>query len=356
MPDKYLSNFQDILVSLPEPVIITDLAGKLLMVNNSTKNTFFGQVADKDKIDKISDYITSPEFLESYAEVCETEVTQNKITFDQENKELFSKQYFSADISKMFLDGKVIVITVLHNITSLRMAEKMRTQFVSNVSHELRTPLSSIVGFIETLKDGAIEDTETAKNFIGIIENESLRMKRVLDDLLTLSQIEQEKHIIPKGRVDITLLLKGIGEGLSQLAKNKGNTFEFDFNFNSSMTGDIDQLTQVFQNLMANAIKYSDENTAITVATAETELNNIPSIEISVSDQSEGIERKHIPRLTERFYRVDKSRSKQAGGTGLGLAIVKHIVSHHRGVLNIESEVGVGSKFSVILPKEIDNG
>jgi two-component system phosphate regulon sensor histidine kinase PhoR len=248
----------------------------------------------------------------------------------------------------------VRVVVALHEITALKRAEDMRADFVANVSHELRSPLSTLTGFIETLQTSAKGDAQAQERFLGIMNDEAGRMTRLIDDLLSLSRIEVNEHIRPKGRVDVAKILDGVVDAVEIKAAQKGMTVVVSVPKDCpDVPGEADELRQVFQNLVDNAVNYgaADTNVEITARAlsymAET---GSAGIEIAVRDQGEGISKDQLPRLTERFYRVDKGRSRAMGGTGLGLAIVKHIINRHRGRFLVESELGQGSVFRVELP------
>ena len=249
------------------------------------------------------------------------------------------------------------VMIALYDLTGVKQSERMRADFVANVSHELRTPLTSLIGFIETLRGPAREDAEAQERFLKIMEEQSHRMSRLVDDLLSLSRIELQEHTAPSSQSDIGQILASVASTLELEAALRGMRIEIAAEPLPPVIGDRDELTQVFQNLLDNAVKYGEDNTVIRVAArrlakggaGERRLGRA-GIKISVFNEGEGIEREHIPRLTERFYRVDSRRSRRLGGTGLGLAIVKHIINRHRGVLEIESRPNEGATFSVYLP------
>ena len=223
-------------------------------------------------------------------------------------------------------------------------AERMRVDFVANASHELRTPLASILGYIETLADEAGADEQLRGRFLKIMLNESLRMQRLVEDLISLSRIEAEKYRPLDGEVDLGGL---IGEVRAELSREK---ISLDLAADvPPVSGDSAQLSQLLHNLIGNAIKYGRAGASVTVRLWRDPAGNV---KFSVTDEGEGIAPEHIPRLTERFYRVDDGRSRAAGGTGLGLAIVKHIVERHRGRLEIASIVGTGTTVTVILPAQ----
>jgi two-component system phosphate regulon sensor histidine kinase PhoR len=236
-------------------------------------------------------------------------------------------------------------------------AFQMRRDFVANVSHELRTPLTALMGFIETLLGAARDDAEARERFLAIMAREAGRMNRLVGDLLSLGRVEAEERVRPTSPVDLTGLVRSVIHSLAPLAEAERTEIETVFPATTIVVpGDSDQLAQVVSNLLENAIKYSRPDTTVKVSLAED--SNHPmlrqdAIVFTVEDQGEGIEATHIPRLTERFYRIDTHRSREMGGTGLGLAIVKHIVNRHRGRLRITSEHGKGSRFSVILPRHV---
>lgn len=240
------------------------------------------------------------------------------------------------------------------DITHLREAEQMRRGFVANVSHELRTPLTSVMGFIETLRGPARNDPAAQDRFLGIMEEEAQRMNRLISDLLSLSKVEAAERVRPSEQVDMAALLSDVIATLRPRAEEGGNTLLLNYADGPVFVqGDRDQLMQVFLNLAENALKYGGRDKPVTLALlrgAGTTKGDV--ITVDVIDQGEGISSLHLPRLTERFYRVDAHRSREMGGTGLGLAIVKHIVNRHRGRLKITSERGHGSTFSVTFPVE----
>ena len=242
----------------------------------------------------------------------------------------------------------------LEDITALEEAEAMRRDFVANVSHELRTPLTALMGFIETLRGAAKDDPVARDRFLSIMGREAGRMNRLVGDLLSLSRVESDERRRPTGSVDLSVVLKGAMQTLAPVAEPAGVQLIREGETGVlRCPGDPDQLMQVFSNLIENAIKYGGSGGEVRVSVAQIGHEPVlrgPALKVTVADRGEGIEAIHLPRLTERFYRVDTHRSREQGGTGLGLAIVKHIVARHRGRLKIESEKGRGSRFSVILP------
>jgi two-component system phosphate regulon sensor histidine kinase PhoR len=238
--------------------------------------------------------------------------------------------------------------------TRARAVERMRADFVANASHELRTPLASLIGFIETLQGPAADDAPAQHRFLTIMAEQAQRMNRLIDDLLSLSRIELTEHLAPLDRVDLAALLDRTFESFEPRRAQAGITLRYDVPQDLPLVlGDADQIEQVMQNLLDNALKYGNPTGSIMVRAAPASGGRWPTrpgVVVSVKDDGPGIARSHLPRLTERFYRVDRGRSRAAGGTGLGLAIVKHIVNRHRGQLAIDSEEGSGSTFTIWLP------
>ena len=254
-------------------------------------------------------------------------------------------------------DGTAALL-VLSDRTRERAVERTRSDVVTNASPELRTPLASLIGFIETLRGPAADDLPAQRRFLGIMAEQAARMHRLIDDLLSLSRIELNEHLPPGERVDVVDLARSVVAGFEPRLAERRVTLRLDLADDLPLVaGDADQLAQVLTNLIDNAMKYGGERGEIRLAVARpdgTRWPVRPGVVIAVADQGPGIARAHLPRLTERFYRVDKARSRGAGGTGLGLAIVKHIVNRHRGQLAIDSEEGKGSMFSVWLPAETE--
>ncbi len=255
---------------------------------------------------------------------------------------------FSVRVEPLGEDSPDAAVIAFHDLTAPRQTERMRADFVANVSHELRTPLASLAGYIETLRGPARDDAEARAKFLAIMDGQARRMTRLVEDLLSLARIEMDEHTIPREEVAPGPLLKEVADGLASQASARNQTIGISVPPDTPpVAGDRDQLAEVFENLIGNAVKYGKEGGAVRVSVTAGPPGEIA---ISVEDEGEGIPAEHIPRLTERFYRVDAARSRERGGTGLGLAIVKHIVSRHRGRLSITSTPGQGSRFTVTLP------
>jgi two-component system phosphate regulon sensor histidine kinase PhoR len=238
------------------------------------------------------------------------------------------------------------VLVLLRDLTQQQQIERMRADFVANASHELRTPLASVIGFIETLKGAARDDPEARARFLDLMQAQADRMRRLVDDLLSLSRIEMNAHRRPTDTVELGSTARQAIELLATVAEAAGVQVRLQCPEPVTVAGDRDELLQVVANLVENAVKYAASGKNVDVAVGrEGEMATV-----AVTDYGPGIAPEHIPRLTERFYRVSVKDSRARGGTGLGLAIVKHILNRHRGKLRIESRRGHGSTFTVLLP------
>jgi two-component system phosphate regulon sensor histidine kinase PhoR len=250
-------------------------------------------------------------------------------------------------------DGGRLML-VLADRTRERAVERMRADFVANASHELRTPLASLIGFIETLRGPAEDDALARTRFLGIMAEQAERMRNLIDDLLGLSRIELTEHQAPTGSADIGAIARAEADAMAPILAGRGATLRVEAPECAIVRpADDEQVAQIIRNLLENAIRHGRQGGEVTLSVTRGPRQGVT---LAVQDDGLGIPKEHIPRLTERFYRVDKGRSRNAGGTGLGLAIVKHIVIRHRGQLNIESQEGVGSKFSVWLPTDTPEG
>jgi two-component system, OmpR family, phosphate regulon sensor histidine kinase PhoR len=245
------------------------------------------------------------------------------------------------------------VLCLMTDITAAEEASQMRRDFVANVSHELNTPLTALMGFIETLRGPARNDPAAQDRFLAIMDREAGRMHRLVRDLLQLSRVEAEERVRPLEHVDLGALIQMTLATLRPTAQTAGVGLQFEMPAHKAVViGDPDQLTQVFHNLIENGIKYGRRDTSVVISIRAGASGQTAMVQVDVRDQGDGIAAIHLPRLTERFYRVDAHRSRERGGTGLGLAIVKHIVQRHRGRLTIQSVEGQGSTFSVLLPRD----
>jgi two-component system phosphate regulon sensor histidine kinase PhoR len=244
-----------------------------------------------------------------------------------------------------------LLLVTFHDLTPLRRVEEMRADFVANASHELRTPLATLSGFIDTLRGPAREDAPARERFLEIMHAQATRMARLIDDLLSLSRIELNAHLRPQTRVDLVAIIGQVVDSLQTLARDRETTVTIEAPAPLTVLGDRDELLRVFDNLVENAIKYAASGKRVEIrAAAMPAPNGELEAQVAVKDYGPGIAPEHLPRLTERFYRVDVVDSRAQGGTGLGLALVKHILNRHGGRLTIESGAGQGATFRVHVP------
>ena len=338
---------ESVLSALPEPLLLIDAERRIVSANPSALDLLGPRLAGRD----LGAALRVPAVLEATDAVL-AGAGARTVEVDLPGP---VERHLSAQVGPLdppTSEGAAAVLT-LTDVTATKRSERMRQDFVANASHELRTPLATLLGFIETLRGPARDDNAARDRFLSIMAEQASRMARLVDDLLSLSRIELNEHLAPKQRVDLRRVLMAVADSLEQRAEKR--QMRIDVTLPEALpevVGDPDELAQVFQNLIDNAIKYSRSGTAVEVsAGASTKrLAGAPAAQVAIRDHGEGILTEHIPRLTERFYRVDPARSRELGGTGLGLAIVKHIVNHHRGLLEIESELGEGSVFTVHLP------
>jgi two-component system, OmpR family, phosphate regulon sensor histidine kinase PhoR len=238
----------------------------------------------------------------------------------------------------------------LDDLTPLRRVEEMRADFVANASHELRTPLASLSGFIETLQGPARDDPAARERFLAIMKSQAARMARLIDDLLSLSRVELNAHVQPQTTVDLVSIVRQVADALQMLARDRDVTISITSPPEPLMVrGDRDELTRVFENLVENALKYGASGRRVELTLTRSPGEAGGDAIVTVRDYGPGIAAEHLPRLTERFYRIDVGQSRAEGGTGLGLALVKHILNRHLGRLTIESSLGAGAVFTVRL-------
>jgi len=331
--------------ALPDPLITLDRHSRLVYTNAAARTLLAEDRPEEDLRGRdLSAVLRQPLVLEAIGEVLAGAATRAvEFTFTDRVDQTFEARVEAiAGVGNN--DSRALLL--LRDVTARHRSEQSRADFVANVSHELRTPLTSLIGFIETLRGPAKDDHAASERFLALMATQSGRMARLVDDLLSLSQIELNEHTLPDGAVDLANVIATVVDLLAPQARQRNISIQTELEaITGPVTGDHDELVQLFQNLIENAIKYALEGTTVRVeASAGTE-----TVMVSVIDQGEGIASHHLPRLTERFYRIDTARSRELGGTGLGLAIVKHIVNRHRGDLTIASVEGEGSTFSVTL-------
>ncbi len=343
-----LTHLENILGKLSEPLLVIGPDQRVLLANEKARRFF----QTNPEGQHLLAFMRQPEVLTAVQAVLGgAKTAEAKYTSRRNVDSVYRVDVSALGRQDCGMDGAFAIFT---DITQIEFADQIRSDFVANVSHELRSPLTALTGFIETLQGPASNDADARGNFLNIMQSEAERMRRLIDDLLSLSRVEVNERVRPTAPVDVIGLLKSVRAGLAPVAAglNVGVSLKSD-SAKAMVPGDADQLTQVFQNLIENAIKYGGgTDTGIAVSEIAKVVGVLgPALKIDICDSGPGIEPVHIPRLTERFYRVDSHRARAVGGTGLGLAIVKHIVSRHRGRLLITSQKGTGSVFSVILPK-----
>ncbi|MBO8136648.1 MAG: phosphate regulon sensor histidine kinase PhoR [Desulfotomaculum sp.] len=332
-----------ILNSMGEGVIALDPESRVIMLNPALEEKF--AVKAKNSLGKkIIEVIRNYELDQLLQEVLKSKQPKSKeIKIIKPNPVILKVHATPLITNDSSPSG---VVALMRDITERRQLEKMRTDFVANVSHELRTPLTSINGFLETLLDGALEDKDTAWHFLSIMKKETDRLSRLIDDLLKLSQLENNQAAWEKHPVDMARCINQVKEMFEYQAEAKNIKLTVDIPKDlPAVLGKKDLLIQVLVNLVDNAIKYSPEKGKVKISASADEDNLI----VSVSDTGPGIPQEHLPRIFERFYRVDKARSREVGGTGLGLAIVKHVLELHNGEVSVKSSPK-GTTFSFILP------
>ncbi len=326
--------------AIPDPCLIIDELGTIVSANASA-DVFF-ETRTKDQ--HLTFAFRAPVILEA---VQNANFAGRASQVQHQTKAPVSRT-LNVYVSPLgrYENTKRVALLLLRDTTHEEQVERMRADFVANVSHELRTPLSSITGFIETMMGAAKNDSKARDEFLPVMKVQAERMAALIDDLLSLSRIELSEHVAPSSTADLSAIAGTVSKLLAPMAKDFGCEIKIDVPPSLPVMGDSNQLTQVLHNLVENAIKYG-------AAGKRVELNGRTengSAVLSVRDYGPGIAAQHVPRLTERFYRVSVQDSRTRGGTGLGLAIAKHIMNRHRGKLQIESRLGHGSQFAISLP------
>ena len=354
-PSRQVEMFA-VMSSLPDPIFLLHGDGRVIYQNLAAKEAV--GVIDPETI--IYSLLRAPEVRQALDMIAQGN-PQAKTEFVQPFP---SRRHFEVHVAaiqgiddyptpyadKSRTDTQIVMR--LRDLTPQQQLDQMRTDFVANASHELRTPLASLIGFIETLQGAAKDDEKAREKFLSIMVTQARRMSRLIDDLLSLNRIEMNVHIRPDENVDFSEIVHHVVDTLKPIADNTG--VEIDLNIATGglweITGDRDELVQVVQNLVENAIKYGQDGKRVDISLVR-EVREFKSdfLHLKIRDYGPGIAPEYLPRLTERFYRVDVVSSREKGGTGLGLAIVKHILNRHRGNLNIESAPGQGATFIVTL-------
>lgn len=327
--------------SLPDPCFILGPDGSVRYANDRAEGLFGISIGERLPI-----RLRYPEVVAAFRRVTSGAGPQ-QVQFVER---IPTSRTFSAWFAPLDGDpGEEAYLLVLDDLTEALAAERMRVDFVANASHELRTPLAALSGFVETLQGPARDDPAARKKFLAMMHDQAVRMSRLIDDLLSLSRVEMRAHVRPNERVDLVETIRHVIDTMTPLASEMGVEIQAELPDGPVFVrADRDELVQVFNNLIENACKYGQSGKLVTVRIHPAEEGEPASV--AVIDRGPGIAPEHLPRLTERFYRVDADESRRHRGTGLGLAIVKHILSRHRARLLIESTPGKGAQFAVHFP------
>jgi two-component system, OmpR family, phosphate regulon sensor histidine kinase PhoR len=324
----------------PFAALVLNEAGEVMAANELAEDLFGSQLKSRN----MRLVIRSPDVIAAFERVTATSEPETARSFSRG----LTQQIVDVHLSVLGTaeTGARLFLAICQDVTREENVERMRSDFVANASHELRTPLTTLSGFIETMQGAAKTDEKARTEFLKVMKAQAERMSRLIDDLLSLSRIELDEHVAPQNKADLASIAKQVQSLLKPMADASDSQLIVDVPDTLMVMGDPEQLTQVIHNLVENALKYAGERKCIRISGAMGERD----VEISVDDNGPGIAAHHVPRLTERFYRVNAKDSRLRGGTGLGLAICKHILNRHRGKLLIESEMGRGSRFTIRLP------
>jgi two-component system phosphate regulon sensor histidine kinase PhoR len=350
MSSRTMLSATDLVAAMPDPAIVLSRTTGVMSFNDAAR-AVFERLSQGQALEHLN---RDPEFIAAVVDVFETgEKRTAKLTSPHRRG-----QRLLATVTPLGGSGERPVIAVLitvHDESEQHRLLEMRTDFIANASHELRTPLASVRGFIETLQGPARNDEAARSRFLAIMAEQAERMTRLIDDLLLLSRVEEKANLNPTGEVDLDALLKDVVRAMTPAAAARDMTISIAATTPHLLAkGDRDELFQVFHNLIENAVKYGRDGGSVKVQIAEAGAtrpgNAGRRICVTISDDGPGIAPEHLPRLTERFYRVSTEHSRRIGGTGLGLAIVKHVLNRHEGEMSVESVLGSGTTFRVTLP------
>jgi len=334
----------DMIASLPDAAIVLDRDTRVIAFNAAAR--IIAPALTRGAAASLA--LRVPEVVEALRDVAANREPR-MVEFSQR---VPIDRWFAAHVRPLGSAASGMLLLVFHDLTPVHRAEIMRADFIANASHELRTPLAALSGFIDTLLGPARDDAEARARFLAIMKTQAVRMARLIDDLLSLSRVELTEHMHPETPVDLVPIVRQVMDGLQTLAQDRNVEIKIAQPAASAMVaGDRDELTRVFENLVENALKYGASGKRVDIGFADASApDGTVDVLVTVRDYGPGIAAEHIPRLTERFYRVDVTQSRAEGGTGLGLALVKHILNRHRGRLSIESAAGEGATFTVRLP------
>src|SRR6201996_8397014 len=339
-----------IVAGMPDPAVLLDRAGRVIHLNVAA-----AQLAPALRKNELAQFaLRSPEIITALREAIATTEPRRATYLDHVPVDRWMELVITpVPVPTAFGGTDKCMLMTFHDLTPLRRVEEMRADFVANASHELRTPLAALSGFIDTLQGPAKDDAKARERFLGIMHNQATRMARLIDDLLSLSRVELSAHVRPDTLVDIAPIMRQVIDGLEPLARERQVEVNIDLPETPAwIAGDREELMRLFENLVENALKYGASGGKVNVSlVAATSSEGQPELRVLVRDFGPGIAPEHLPRLTERFYRVDVGDSRAQGGTGLGLSLVKHIVSRHRGRLLIESVLKNGATFTACFPQ-----
>ena len=339
-----------VVAGMPDPAVLLDRAGRVLHLNAAA-----AQLAPALRKNELAQFaLRSPEIITALREAIATSEVRRATYLDHVPVDRWMELTITpVPVPTLFGGADKCMLMTFHDQTPLRRVEEMRADFVANASHELRTPLAALSGFIDTLQGPAKDDAKARERFLGIMHNQATRMARLIDDLLSLSRVELSAHVRPDTLVDLVPIIRQVADGLEPLAGERQVAVEIDLPETPvTIAGDREELLRLFENLIENALKYGASGGKVVVSLNQSlSGEGAPEVRVMVRDFGPGIAPEHLPRLTERFYRVDVGDSRAQGGTGLGLSLVKHILNRHRGRLLIESVPKQGATFTAAFPQ-----
>ena len=339
-----------VVAGMPDPAVLLDRAGRVIHLNAAA-----AQLAPALRKNELAQFaLRSPEIITALREAIATSEPRRATYTDHVPVDRWMELVISpVPVPSNFGGTDKCMLMTFHDQTPLRRVEEMRADFVANASHELRTPLAALSGFIDTLQGPAKDDAKARERFLSIMHAQATRMARLIDDLLSLSRVELSAHVRPDTSIDIVPIVRQVADGLEPLARERQVLVEIDLPENAvQIAGDREELLRLFENLIENALKYGASGGKVIVSLSSAiSGEGAPEIRVMVRDFGPGIAPEHLPRLTERFYRVDVGDSRSQGGTGLGLSLVKHILNRHRGRLLIESVPKHGATFTACFPQ-----
>jgi two-component system phosphate regulon sensor histidine kinase PhoR len=339
-----------VVAGMPDPAVLLDRAGRVIHLNAAAS-----QLAPALRKNELAQFaLRSPEIITALREAIATTEPRRATYLDHVPVDRWMELIITpVPVPSAFGGVEKCMLMTFHDQTPLRRVEEMRADFVANASHELRTPLAALSGFIDTLQGPAKDDAKARERFLTIMHAQATRMARLIDDLLSLSRVELSAHVRPDTTIDIVPIIRQVADGLEPLARERQVVVEIDLPESSVLiAGDREELLRLFENLIENALKYGASGGKVIVSlSAAASAEGTPEVRVTVRDFGPGIAPEHLPRLTERFYRVDIGDSRSQGGTGLGLSLVKHILNRHRGRLLIESVPKHGATFTACFPQ-----